>query len=297
MDHSRADGGPMQEVLDRLSAEISELSPQLRLAARRVLDHPNEVAVLSMRAFAARAQVNPPTMMRLARRLGFDGYEAFRAEFQAPLVRTSGTFRARASWLQELATAEGGSAVAHGLAEAASANIADFYRGLDMAQVVRVADLLQRAPTSYLIAVSAFYWMAAYFQFLGRMALPRLRLPRANGTSLTEGLISIERGDVALAFSASPYALQTLQAARFAKERGATLIALTDSRASPLTPLADEVLIVPTASPQFFPSMIAVGAAIETLIAVAVSRSDQATIERISELEALRVREGGYTVS
>ena len=286
---------PMQEVLDRLSAEIADLSPQLRRAARRVLDHPNEVAVLSMRAFAAKAEVNPPTMMRLARRFGFAGYEAFRAVFQAPLVRPGESFRARASWLQELALAEGGTAVAHGLAEAASTNIADFYRGLDMAQVTRVADLLLRAPTAYVIAASAFYWMAAYFQFLGRMALPRLRLPRANGTSLAEGLISIDRGDVALAFTASPYARQTIQAARFAKERGATLVAVADSRASPLAPIADEVLIVSTASPQFFPSMIAVAAAIETLIAVAVSRSDKATIERISELEALRTREGGYT--
>ena len=81
----------MQEVLNQLSAEIAGLSPQLRLAGRYVLDHPNEVAVLSMRALAANAQVNPPTMMRLARRLGFDGYEDFRAVFQAPLVRSGAT--------------------------------------------------------------------------------------------------------------------------------------------------------------------------------------------------------------
>jgi len=45
----------MHEVLDQISAGIADLSPQLRLAAKRVLDHPNEVAVSSMRAFAARA--------------------------------------------------------------------------------------------------------------------------------------------------------------------------------------------------------------------------------------------------
>jgi len=284
----------MQDVLDRISTEIADLSPQLRLAARWVLDHPNEVAVCSMRAFAARAQVNPPTMMRLARRLGFDGYDSFRAVFRDAVVGTGGSFQDRASWLQELAVAEGDAAVAHGIAEAASRNIAGLYGGLDMDAVIRIVDLLQRAPATHIIAASAFYWMGAYFQFLGRMALPRLRLPRANGTPLTESLISVERGDAALVLTASPYARQSVQAARFAKERGATLAVLTDSRGSPLAAEADELLLVPMTSPQFFPSMIAVAAAIETLIAVAVSRSDRATIDRIAELEQLRRREGAY---
>lgn len=284
----------MHAVLDRISAGLSDFSPQLRLAAKRILDHPNEVAVLSMRAFAASAGVHPPTMMRLAKRLGFVNYADFRLVFQNALVRTGESFRDRASWLQELAVEKGDAAVAHGIAEAASRNIAGFYSGLDMNAVIRIADLLRRAPTSYVIAVSAFYWMGAYIQFLGRMALPRLRLPRANGTPLTEGLISIERGDVALAITASPYSRQTIQAVHFAKKRGATLALITDSRASPLVADADELLLVPTMSPQFFPSMIAITAAIETLIAVVVSRSDRATIDRITELEQLRRREGAY---
>lgn len=284
----------MQDVLDRIAAEIGNLSPQLRLAARWVLDHPNEVAVCSMRTVAGRAQVNPPTMMRLAKRLGFDGYDSFRAVFQDAVVSTADSFQDRASWLQELAVAEGDAAVAHGIAEAASRNIAGFYGSLDMDAVIRIADLLQRAPTTYIIAVSAFYWMGAYFELLGRMALPRLRLPRANGTPLAEELISIERGDLALAMTASPYARQTMQAARFVKERGATLAVITDSRGSPLASEADELLLVPMTSPQFFPSMIAVAAAIETLIAVVVSRSDRATIDRIAELEQLRRGEGAY---
>lgn len=284
----------MQDLLDRIAAGLPEFSPQFRLAARRVLDHPSEVAVSSMRAFAARSGVHPPTMMRFARRLGFASYDDFRGVFRNALVRTGESFRERASWLQELAVAEGDAAVAHGIAEAASRNIAEFYRGLDMDAVIRIADLLRRAPTSYVIAVSAFYWMGAYIQFLGRMTLPRLRLPQANDTPLTEGLISIERGDVALAMTASPYSRQTIQAARFAKARGATLAVITESRASPLAAEADELLLVPTASPQFFPSMIAITAAIETLIAVVVSRSDRATIDRLSELEQLRRREGAY---
>ena len=76
--------------LDGLAGEIvrgfDAMPAQIRAAARYVLENPRDVALLSMREQARRAGVQPATMMRLARQLGFDGYEALR-ELHADTLR------------------------------------------------------------------------------------------------------------------------------------------------------------------------------------------------------------------
>ena len=85
---------------------------------------------------------------------------------------------------------------------------------------------------------------------------------------------------------------KTAKAAAFAKRRGARIVALTDSRASPLAPLADYFVRIPSNSPQFFPSLIALLTVLETLTALMVARCDRATSQRIEEFDRLRRAEG-----
>ncbi len=67
-------------VIERLLAEFDELPGQLQLCARYIIDHPHEVGLQSMRTLAQAADVHPNSFVRLARQLGFDGYEAMRSE-------------------------------------------------------------------------------------------------------------------------------------------------------------------------------------------------------------------------
>ena len=83
----------MQQVMDRLTEAYPALSPQLKRAAKYVLDRPAEVAVNSMRRVAAAAQVAPSSMLRLAKTLGYPSYEAFRRPFQDSVRGSGGDFR------------------------------------------------------------------------------------------------------------------------------------------------------------------------------------------------------------
>ena len=57
-----------------LLERFPSLSPKLQVAARFVVDHPNEVVTMSMRAIAERAHTQPATLVRLAQQLGFAGW-------------------------------------------------------------------------------------------------------------------------------------------------------------------------------------------------------------------------------
>ena len=50
------------ELLERLTAELDRLTPELRKAAAFVLENPNEVGVSSIREMAIAAEVKPNTL-------------------------------------------------------------------------------------------------------------------------------------------------------------------------------------------------------------------------------------------
>ena len=95
--------GPEQAVVGRLLEALPEMSPQLRKAARYVLDNPNDVGVSSIREVAEAAEVTANSLVRMARAAGFDGYEDLRRPFREALRGGREAFPDRARWLQGIA--------------------------------------------------------------------------------------------------------------------------------------------------------------------------------------------------
>src|SRR5512140_2989593 len=88
------------DVHKRIRREIDTLTPELQRAARWVADHPGETGFLSMRQQAKSAGVSAPTMVRLARALGFADYASLRRPFQEAMAGGTIDYGRRASALQ-----------------------------------------------------------------------------------------------------------------------------------------------------------------------------------------------------
>ena len=89
-------------VLDRLTEEWDDLTPEAQKAARYVLENPADVGVSTVREIAEAANVKPNTFVRMARQVGFEGYEDFRAPFREAIRKGTASFPDRARWLQEI---------------------------------------------------------------------------------------------------------------------------------------------------------------------------------------------------
>ncbi len=284
----------LKNLLAHITQRYPELSPQLRQAAKIALERPEDVALRSMRALAGEAGVPPSTMVRLAKALDQPSYEAFRRVFQEAL-RTSGTdFVARAEWLQRLPEGGRASGVVGGMAEAILSNVEAAFRGNEPATLAAAAEKLRTARTAYVVGIGGMHAPAAYFHYVARMTRPNVVLAQPLMASMVDELAGIGAKDAVLVLSVAPYAAQSVETAAFAKASGAHVIALTDSRAAPLAPLAGTLLLVPTATPQFFPSQAATIALLETLIALLVSSGDKAVLGRLEEVEQHRRRAGVY---
>ena len=88
------------------------------------------------------------------------------------------------------------------------------------------------------------------------------------GATGVDSLRTITKADVLLAITVDPYVRGTVETARYAKSRGARIVAITDSDLSPLAAFADQTVLVRTETPSFFHTMAPAFAAMECLAAL-----------------------------
>ena len=132
------------------------------------------------------------------------------------------------------------------------------------------------------------------FAYLCRMLRNNVALLGAEATSLGVDLALLRSSDTVLSINFDPYGHETTQIARAIESTGATLICLSDSRATPLTRLAAETLIFPVDGPSFFPSIAAAQVLVEALIAAVLTQLGPEATARIGHIEKALYDSGTY---
>ncbi len=283
-----------RDLVDSLTRARPALSPQLRKAAAYVLENPGEVATLSMRKVAAAAQVPPPTLPRLAQALGFETYETFREIYRRQLQKRTVAYSEQADRLQQRHLGDDKAALWASFRQASLTNVEHLFATLDSAAIGEAADVLLGARTVYVAGMQASFAFADYFQYVGTMAHSNWVLARNRNGVLADWVVDLGTDDALVAIAIRPCARDTIKLAQMARERGATVVGITDSRTTPLAASADLVLTVPTQSPQFFESYVATTALLEALIGFVVAKSRHEVVETIERVERCRRELGEY---
>lgn len=281
-------------VLEALASQLPTLTPETRKAAAYVLENPNDVGVSSIREIAAAANVKPNTFVRMARTVGFDGYDEFREPFREEIRAGRMTFPDRARWLQSLSKGGKHGGLYADMAASAIENIERTFADTDAERIKAAADAVVEANHTYVLGVGLNHTLARSFAYLADMALQNVvAIPRDGGLAIDD-LARAGAGDVLLAMTFKPYRTDVIEAVGIAHEQGATIIGISDSPASPIVAGMPHGFVVQTESPQFFTSTIATGALLETLMAFVIADASPAVIRNIGRFHDRRVELGIY---
>ena len=160
-----------EAALDRLAAACPDLPPQLKKAATWVLENPASISVSSVREIAEAAQVKPNTLVRMARAIGFEGFEDFREPFRAEVRAGREGYSDRARWLQDLA--EGGELdrLFGDMASASMNNVEALFSSTDSASIRAAAKDILAAPATYVLGMGIANPLARNFAYLASMAV------------------------------------------------------------------------------------------------------------------------------
>ena len=100
-----------------------------------------------------------------------------------------------------------------------------------------------------------------------------------------EQLFRIGPGDVLLAISFPRYSNVTVNTVKFARDRGATIVAITDNELSPVYQMSDAALLVPSEMISFVDSMVAPLSLINALLVAIGYRMGKDVSKTFGELE------------
>ncbi len=287
-------GAAPPEVVDRLLGTLPSLSPQLRKAARFVLDNPREVGISSIGELADAAGVKPNTLVRMARAVGFEGYEGFREPFRELIRAGHQDFPDRARWLQAVAREGQHGELLHKMAVGAMSNVESLFAGVTAEAVKQAADQIVEARATYVLGVGVTHGVVRNFAYLADMALETVVAIPREGSVAMDDLARAGDGDVLVAVTFAPYRAEVVEAVRAARAQGLKVVAVTDGLSSPIALEAEHVFCVPTESPQFFTSIVALSALFETLMAFVIADASDQVVESIERFHRRRSALGVY---
>lgn len=276
-----------KEQIERLiEKRFATLSPQLKKAARFVVAHAEDIALESMRSVAVKARVQPTSMLRFAREIGFASYDAFREPYRAWLGERYSPFSVRARKLRRLPHGDMNGALIAGIAQHEVRNLDQTFSPENLDRISAAHAIVAAANRVYIVGLRSLHPAAFYLHYVCRMFMGKTILLTGAGGTFADDLRRISREDALVAFSYHPYAKDAVRAVTFARSRNARVVSITDNVLSPIASAADSLIVVTNNTPSLFPSVLPALAVAQTLVALLVANSGEETLREIANSEA-----------
>jgi DNA-binding MurR/RpiR family transcriptional regulator len=263
---------------------ITAAGPSLTTAERRVaevvLEHPQVVAFGTVAEVSARAGSGAATVVRLAAKLGFEGFSSLQDEVRRELSRQ---LRPAAERIREPA---GGDSVRRHL-ELEIDNVQSTLSAL-RAEVLEaiVGHLTDLVRPVLVVSGDASGGVAR--QMTGDLLALRegVELVDGNAVAVRRRLAALSGAEVVVALDLRRYDRWVVEAVESARAAGCWIAALTDSLLSPLAAAADATVVVSAASAGPFDSHVGTLAVGNLVVAACADRLRRQATDRLGRAEA-----------
>lgn len=238
-----------------------------------LLRNPVRATAWGIEELAANTQTSTATLSRFAKTMGFTGYAALRSGIADALQNALQPVFHPVDKLRDAlgrSNEKGGGnnpIIAESL-EASLANLQAAAAGLNPSLLTSTAHKILAAETVYTLGFGISSHLSAMLALdLQPFCRQSINVVEFGGTEVAAGrLMNIGPKDLLISISFPRYASDAVMLTRYARDRYAHVIALTDSMASPLTPWAHDVLIAPASHPVLSSSKGAALLVIEALV-------------------------------
>lgn len=277
------------EVAERIGRANTSLTPAERRVAEVILERPQLVAFGTVAELAEAAASGAATVVRLAGKLGFDGFTGLQASVQHTLAAQ---LRPAAERIREPAATD---AIGRHL-QLEIDNVASTLRALDGQALADVVAHLA-ATNARVFVLSGDASLGVAQQLVADLHALRddVTLVDGNDVAVRRTVAQLRATDVVVTIDLRRYDRWVVAAVRDAKARGVWCVALTDSLLSPLAGLAERTLTVAAAGGGPFDSHVGTLALINVLVAGVADRLRRDATKRLDRAEAAWQAGGALT--
>ena len=263
----------MNDLITKIQSELPGFSKGQKQIARFILEHYDKAAFMTASRLGVTVGVSESTVVRFATELGYDCYPHLQRALQE-MIRNKLTSVQR---MEVAGDRMGGRDVLQTVLHADTDMIRVTLDEIDRDAFQGAVDALMGAKRIYILGVRSSSALASFLGFYFNLLFENVTLVHTNSVSeIFEQVLRVGPGDVLFGISFPRYSKRTLSAMKYARDRGARVIALTDSQLSPLARVADHVLLARSDMASFVDSLVAPLSVINALIvAVGMSRRDE----------------------
>ncbi len=267
-----------------IEAKMPTLSKGQRRIAGVITQSYEKAAYMTAAKLGELSGVSESTVVRFATELGFEGYPEFQRAVQE-LVRSRLTPNQRIE-MTNLRIGDGD--LLSNVMRSDMEKIKFTLDSIDRASFDGAVNALINAKQIYIFGVRSSSYLASFLHFNLDMIFENVKLIEATGTSeVFEQALNISQGDVMLAISFPRYSSRAVTAVKYARDKGADVIALTDSKSSPIAPYANQLLTAQSDMASYVDSLVAPLSIINAMLVQITKLKQEEVKERFDRLERI----------
>lgn len=259
-----------QSVISTITERFDSLSKGHKAIARFVLENYDKAAYMNVEQLSQVTGVSEATVVRFSAEMGYDKYQKFQhAVWEYAKSKLNNLQRMELTY-GRLDTEN----ILSGVLNSDIDKIRTTLAALDQKEFDTIADVISRARRIYIVGLRSASYLAGLLGFYLNLIFDNVTVVSSvSASEIFEQLYRINHEDVVIGISFPRYSKRTVNALRFAKTKGVTVIGITDGALSPIKVNADYSLLARSDMESFVDSLVAPLSVINALIVTLAARN------------------------
>lgn len=277
------------DLLVRLNKNYKTLSKGQKQLAAYITENYDRAAFITASKMGRIVGVSESTVVRFAYALGYDGYPELQKSLQE-LIRNKLTSVQRIQLTGDLQPND----VLRSVLKSDVSNIRATIDSIDNASFNAAINALLEAKKVYIVGLMSAAPLAQFLAYYLGFVMDNVVMVSGAMGNIYEDLFRISSEDVCIGISFPRYSNRTIDALDFARGKGATIIAITDSVSSPIAEKAEHALIARSDMAGFADSLVAPLSLINAIIVACSLRRREQVSNTLRQLEGIWGSHGVY---
>ena len=269
-------------LLATIDQKMKYLSKGHKKIAAYIIENYDKAAFMTAASLGQKVGVSESTVVRFAGELGFKGYPELQRELQQMI-------KSKLTAVQRMQVSEnliGGSDVIQSVLTRDIELIRATAEQTSRTAFQEAVASINTAKRIFILGARSSAALANFLAFYFRLVFESVTVVDTSGAAeMFEQMFRIGKDDVCIAISFPRYSKQTVNALRFASDRKANIIAITDTEKSPIAPFADHLLVARSSMASVVDSLTAPLSLINALIVGVTLARREETAENFARLE------------
>lgn len=261
------------QLTDRIKENSGGFSKGQRMIAKYIEEHSEKVAFMTAARLGTTVGVSESTVVRFATEIGYSGYPALQQAIQE-MIRSKLTSVQR---LEMTSTNIDPTRLLDAVLEQDIDILRRTKENVDRKSFYEAADALVGAKRVYVLGAGSSLALATFLAHYLRLVFDTVHLIEATSeATILQQMIRLGPEDAIIAISFPRYSKKAAKTMKYASDRGAATIAITDSSLSPVARVSSHLLLARSDMVSFVDSLVGPLSLINALIVtVAIKKKDE----------------------